>query len=235
MAQIGHGYGSEYQLLRFLGHHRNLLESSIRKEENISPKKPFNWLDFRFAKSSKSISGDREITGIRFLKNIKQFNLKEEKFKEYPKGFEARQSWDSILIVNDTLYFIEAKAHKNELKGGCHAKNTSGILQFMKDSMLAVGFRDVSNMWLQDYYQLANRLSTIAYLQSKGIKAKVLYIYFENGYYDRNTDVDLGIDEEEFKEAINIEKRTLGIQNFKGLTSLLSEVFIDARTKKCII
>ena len=105
----------------------------------------------------------------------------------------------------------------------------------MKDSMLAVGFRDVSNMWLQDYYQLANRLSTIAYLQSKGIKAKVLYIYFENGYYDRNTDVDLGIGEEEFKEAINIEKRALGIQNFKGLTSLLSEVFIDARTKKHII
>ena len=54
----------------------------------------------------------------------------------------------------------------------------------MKDSMLAVGFRDVSNMWLQDYYQLANRLSTIAYLQSKGIKAKVLYIYFENKVFN---------------------------------------------------
>ena len=42
----------------------------------------------------------------------------------------------------------------------------------MKDSMLAVGFRDVSNMWLQDYYQLANRLSTIAYLQSRVFNMK---------------------------------------------------------------
>ena len=31
MAQIGYGYGSEFQLLRFLGHHRNLLEEAIRK------------------------------------------------------------------------------------------------------------------------------------------------------------------------------------------------------------
>lgn len=31
MAQIGYGYGSEFQLLRFLGHHRNVLEEAIRK------------------------------------------------------------------------------------------------------------------------------------------------------------------------------------------------------------
>lgn len=31
MAQIGYGYGSEIQLLRFLGHHRNVLEEAIRK------------------------------------------------------------------------------------------------------------------------------------------------------------------------------------------------------------
>ena len=29
MAQIGYGYGSEFHLMRFLGHHRNLLENEI--------------------------------------------------------------------------------------------------------------------------------------------------------------------------------------------------------------
>lgn len=31
MAEMALGYGSEYQLLRFLGHHRNLLNNEISK------------------------------------------------------------------------------------------------------------------------------------------------------------------------------------------------------------
>ena len=38
MAQIGFGYGSEYQLLRYLGHHRQELEEIISiVEENQIP------------------------------------------------------------------------------------------------------------------------------------------------------------------------------------------------------
>ena len=33
MAQIG--YGSEFQLMRFLGHHRNLLENEIKKQIGV--------------------------------------------------------------------------------------------------------------------------------------------------------------------------------------------------------
>lgn len=46
MAQIGFGYGSEYQLLRYLGHHRQELEEIISKQ--IGEGK-FEWEDFKYS------------------------------------------------------------------------------------------------------------------------------------------------------------------------------------------
>ena len=37
------GYGSEYQLLRYLGHHRNYLNDEIRK---VIGEGPIMWLDY---------------------------------------------------------------------------------------------------------------------------------------------------------------------------------------------
>ena len=54
MAQIGHGYGSEFQLLRFLGHHRHFLESTIYSTTGFLGQ--FDWIDFCFADRMKSIS-----------------------------------------------------------------------------------------------------------------------------------------------------------------------------------
>lgn len=67
MAQIGYGYGSEFHLLRFLGHHRNELESVIVKAAK-SKSKDFFWLDFDYADRNKVISGDAEMVGLSFLK-----------------------------------------------------------------------------------------------------------------------------------------------------------------------
>lgn len=66
MAQIGFGYGSEYQLLRYLGHHRQELEEIISKQ--IGEGK-FEWEDFKYANPKKAISGDRELTGLDFLES----------------------------------------------------------------------------------------------------------------------------------------------------------------------
>ena len=69
MTQIGYGYGSEFQLLRFLGHHRNDLEEAIRKAIGDSHGN-FYWFDFDFADREKVISGDSEICGLSFLKKL---------------------------------------------------------------------------------------------------------------------------------------------------------------------
>lgn len=68
MAQIGYGYGSEFQLMRFLGHHRNLLENEIKKQIGVEGE--IHWLDFGFSNSESCVSGDDEIKGLNFLVDI---------------------------------------------------------------------------------------------------------------------------------------------------------------------
>lgn len=45
MGKIGHGYGSEWHLLRYLGRHRNLLDNAVRDATRCGR---FDWLDFGF-------------------------------------------------------------------------------------------------------------------------------------------------------------------------------------------
>ena len=187
MAQIGHGYGSEWQLLRFLGHHRELLESEITKQLKLSNGSHFKWLDFGFGDRTKSISGDEEIKGLNFLKNITSMPIS---FDEYPSGWGKKYpSWDAIVIINDIVYLVEAKAHIDEISGN---KNNGGesqeqIFSFMSEQLKAFGCTTIikKEKWLGKYFQMANRLAVAAYLNNKGIPTKVLYIYFENGYYKR--------------------------------------------------
>ena len=60
MAEIGLGYGSEFQLMRFLGHHRNELNDLIHKATNTN--ELIEWLDFPYKDKKKS--GDGEWIGI---------------------------------------------------------------------------------------------------------------------------------------------------------------------------
>ena len=224
MAQIGYGYGSEFHLMRFLGHHRNLFENSIRNVLKANSNDSFEWLDFDFAKSPKIISGDKEIQGIDFLKG--KFGIDNNiLFSDYP--WNRSQSWDAIFRLGGTVYFVEAKAHIEELKSsGCKASNTKRILSFMEKSMTNYSNVQVNDKWLGDYYQLANRLSTVCYLNNliSNIHFEVFYIYFENGFYGASSD------KKEFQEEIRKEKMTLGILGNESIEKLIHEMFIDAKT-----
>lgn len=244
MAQIGHGYGSEFQLLRFMGHHRDLLEKLISEKIGEGT---FHWLDFGFEKDPmSSISGDKELKGLSFLKttNPEKFEEINNKYKKaLPiSSAETWQNWDAVFTHNGTIYLVEAKAHTSELRSG---KNNGGktketkeaIKAFMKNQ-LPEDYK-VGDAWLQYYYQLANRLATVAFLNNNGIKARILYIYFTNGYRkklvirprrkEKIIEVDnLNASEEQFRKAICKEQKTLGIDQIDTSEYLASPIFIDA-------
>ena len=120
MAQIGYGYGSEFQLMRFLGHHRHLLESEICKQTGIGEGQ-FNWLDFDFADRRKVISGDKELSGLLFLSKIPFLDKEtiDVILKDYTSykisNINTWQSWDAIFTLDKTIYLGEAKAHVGEM------------------------------------------------------------------------------------------------------------------------
>lgn len=238
MAQIGYGYGSEFQLLRFLGHHRNQLEKSISE---IIGDGDFHWLDFGFADPMVSISGDKELMGISFLReyfeNQTAFEQMMAEYKSYGIGkIFSWQNWDAVFFHEGTLYLVEAKAHVSELKSSCGAseRSKSAILRFMKCQLSNC---PVDDTWLTGSYQLANRLATAA-LISKYMPAKVLYIFFENGYRVRiNEGISVmqfsnySASRTEFEQAFENEMKNLGITLEQVKDFLAPAVYINAEPK----
>lgn len=247
MAQIGHGHGSEFHLMRFMGHHRLLLENAISNVLNETG--TFHWLDFGFSDPGKSVSGDQEILGISFLKRLDlpkdKVNTIYDRYSRYNIGRKySWQNWDAVFMLNDTIYLVEAKAHVDELQSKNKDKNGGGsreeIKRFFKEQLENYNIQ-VSDSWLGDYYQFANRMATAAFVNNCGIKAKILYILFTDGFNVRELSKDgqsiLSVDgalnttKDSFLKAITREKETLGIQDNESVAVLLADpVFINART-----
>lgn len=243
MAQIGFGYGSEFQLLRFLGHHRLEFERIISE---VIGQGEFRWEDFEYANPKSVISGDKELSGLSFLERLypSQYPDVKDEYERYKiNRRDTWQSWDAIFTHNGTLYLLEAKAHTSELSSGKEEhgdKSKKEIIRFFKEQL--PGF-PVSEKWLMEYYQLANRLATAALLNKKGIKTKVIYIYFVNGYRKRLVEkvaskekifetVNLNATETEFIKAIQDEMKTLGIDENSVSHLLAPPVFVNAEPNR---
>ena len=243
---MGYGYGSEFHLMRFLGHHRNLLNREIMKQ--IDHEGDICWIDFDFNDGINSISGDEEKKGLGFVKELpfvsqEQYDSMYSEYHEYSiYGLDSWQNWDALFFINETLYLVEAKAHVCEFISNQNTrKSDTEILRFMSDMLNNRGII-VDNEWLKQYYQLANRLATVSLLNKHGIKAKVLYIYFENGFQrkelDSNDRVKLLEDDsstrKEFEEAIDKEISKLGI-TYDQVKDIMTKVFINANPKKTVM
>ena len=75
MAEMGLGYGSEFQLLRFLGHHRDELNELIHESTGMSG--AIHWKDFGY--DDNKMCGDRELKGIECFKTLENyFQINEE-------------------------------------------------------------------------------------------------------------------------------------------------------------
>ena len=224
MAEIGYGYGSEWHLMRFMARHRKLLEKAIRDSiGDVKEGEAFDWFDFKF--SCSGITSDNEIKGLSFLDDG-------QSIKGYIKS--DWQSWDAIFRLEDTFYLVEAKAHIEEMRGDCssdEAKSQEKIKDYICNNLGRLGISIDRDMCLVNYYQLANRLATAAFLKNNGIDARCIYIYFINGYEKpneiKNASAEMFIDE------INNEQAVLGLKG-GHLEDLLHHVFIDAKTGEII-
>lgn len=235
MAEMGLGYGSEYQLLRYLGHHRNELNKNI--QENTRLKGELVWLDF--PSDINRLSLDREWKGIDFLPQQQQENLK-SKWEKYWTG--NTQHWDGIILHRsegkEEWIIVEAKAHLKEIRSDCGAKENSKNEAKIKNAFAQTQKEfsiNMNNNWLKNYYQLANRLAFINFLLDNGINASLLNIYFINGYekYKLKDRAKVTIEnksvenEEEWKKVMNEEYDYLGIN--EKVKQLISNIFIDCK------
>ena len=221
MAEMGNGYGSEYQLLRFLGHHRNELNMYIKKALNIESE--IEWLDFPY--DDNRLSGDGEYIGIEFLDSYSDILAQWKKF--WP-SLKKAQHWDAIAKTKDTWLLIEAKAHSKEMISDCTAREKSKeVIEYRMMELIKRYNITPQGSRLKKYYQKANRILFISFLESIGIRAQIVFIYFINGYKN------IGIENaEEWESLIKEQDMYLGIEKNEWVKDHIKNIIIDCKMKK---
>lgn len=184
MAEMTLGYGSEFQLMRFLGHHRDDLDVLIQNVTGVF--QTIKWLDYPYDKSRKS--GDGELTGIDCFSLLANYDEISGLWRQFwPQGGSS-MNWDGIFILDDVWYFVEAKANKREAFQKCQAKNPESRKAIDHAMTLTKDWLGVSNSinWRRtNCYQLANRLAFAMFCNKIcHIPVKILYVGFLNGFGD---------------------------------------------------
>ncbi|HYN87460.1 MAG TPA: hypothetical protein VER55_02960 [Ardenticatenaceae bacterium] len=170
-------YGSDYQLLRYLGYHRNTLNQQILKATSAGS--AVEWLDYRFAKSKPTVS--RQWQGLAFLSTHGVLHEAWQKFWPHGSGI---QNWDAAGWIvgagRPAPLLVEAKAHLAELKSSCKATDPHAERQIaasLDDVKRALGV-PADRDWMQEYYQYCNRIAALYFLDKQGIDAHLVFIYF---------------------------------------------------------
>ena len=231
MAEIGCGYGSEFQLMRFLGHHRQDLNKMIKDATGESG--DIQWLDFPY--DDNRISGDGELKGIKcFQQRLNNYEDIKKRWKKFWPQTGTAMNWDGVFTIGDTWFFVEAKAHKEECFQKCSAsskESKSIIIDAFKRTRGWLGATKTKNDWINtDCYQLANRLAFLYFCNQCGIKAKLVYIGFVNGYRRKKDEV---CSDKEWMEIWEEELDTLGL-DLKKIESHISFIhpICENREKK---
>jgi hypothetical protein len=201
MGTIGSGYGSEWQILRFLGRHRqfwNQMITELLTEDGVRGIARIDWCEFPF--SAETSTHDQELKGMDFLEESKRVTWKQSFWPDASAPDVDRdgiQSWDAVgrLYYTDSpqgeWLLVEAKAHESELFASlpCRAggDRRAMITTSLKLTFLAMGCAEADwgsrrDAWLATgNYQIANRLASLHFLRHVVRQpARLLFVYFLN-------------------------------------------------------
>lgn len=150
----------------------------------------------------------------------------------WPKG---GPHWDGIAVVetstgDKTLLLIEAKAHKSELKSDSQAKEDS--LKTIKNRLKVIQRKsgliaDVD--WTKRYYQFANRMAFLLFLQERMVKVAFVYILYANDpYWEKKDETTVA----NWENAIKKEREYFGIKEDFLRCKSIYDCIIDLNTQE---
>lgn len=230
---IGHGYGSEWHLLRFLGYHRKFLNDQIEKQTGL---KISNWLDFNFSEKNERHLEDKEFEGLNFL-DEKEYSRIEQKWKSFWPTTGRQQNWDAVGKAKDSesdcWVLVEAKAHISECKSNSKASEKGGRNQIIKamESVIQSNFKTNNTdpeKWLNKYYQYANRLASLHFLIENDINANLLFIYFIG---DNNSNEKCPKSAEEWKVIVDDIHKHLGIDEKSSFMRRVKHLYLPVHNE----
>ena len=225
MAEMGLGYGSEFQLMRFLGHHREELDNLIRQATGMQG--DVEWKDFPYDNSR--ISGDGELKGIECFRSLEIYKDIEDGWKQFWPQRGSVMNWDAIFTIGDTWFFVEAKANEAEAFQVCTATSDESkriIDRAFNETKKWLNVDNEIEWRATKCYQLANRLAFICFCNRYNIKAKLLYVSFVNGYWRKNVISQLDWETKVWNEQF----KTLGLTK-ESVKDYLYHIYPDCEPK----
>ena len=124
---------------------------------------------------------------------------------------------------------MEAKSHIAEMKSNCGA-GTESTLKIKRafESVKQVLGANPDADWTKVYYQAANRVATLYFLEQEGIRTRLLFVYFCG---DRFPGKECPASEQEWKPAIEAQRLHLGLESEHRLSDRIHELFLPVSSK----
>ena len=224
------GYGSTWHLLRSLGFHRdrfNAILTQATGARNIA------WLDFPAYVGSQTYPKEMPILegewrALDFLGPFHPLRTAYESF--WPKS-GTPPNWDAVgeatFDAQREWLLVEAKAHTGEIsKTGTGATKQSSIAMIRRafeSTRTALNAAATVDDWLNGYYQYANRLATLYYLNHGGVPARLFFVYFCGDTYRNH---DCPADESGWRARLIEVRQSLGLSGNSEIEKRVHEVFV---------
>ena len=232
MGTIGYGYGSEWHLLRYLGYHRGLLTKQV---QTLINGEKIDWLDFDFTHKNEACLRDREWDGLDF---IEKPDVQRQWHAFWPTTGRS-QNWDAVAKIahsgSEEWLLVEAKGHIGELKSECKAsskRSKEKIRRALDATQRSFGApKNIIETWLNQYYQTANRLAALHFLNNvcqPSEPAHLLFIYF---YGDQRKDANCPQSTAEWQPALAKMDAAMGLDRNSDLYEHVHHMFLPVNPK----
>ncbi len=231
MSKLTGFYGSEWHMLRMLGRHRRWFTQYLEDNTGL---KGITWRDFGCTGDVAKNHGDAEIKGLDFLPT--GHPAKERWNSWWPQTGNVH-NWDAVgecRVDNSTQYLlVEAKGNIGELRQstGAKSKTVGGGLELIEERLAetqrAIGLSE-AKVWTRPYYQFANRLALLHFLQREGITAHLVFVYFCG---DTNPGADCPGSPADWKTALADMVTQLGLTGQSALEQRVHKVFVPVVAK----
>lgn len=228
------GYGSAWHVLRCLGFHRQRFSEMVCAEIGAASIEWFGFVPCRSTKlyTTRQPIRERELVRLEFLKEDKELQSQYDRF--WPRTGE-QQNWDAIgraeYSSQQEWLLVGAKANIEEiiLKGtNAGEASRKTISRSLDETKAALGI-DAGKNWIDGYYQYANRLATLHFLNKNQRPARLLFLYVCG---DQNPYRTCPNTAEEWSAKLKDVERQLGLDTMTGpLQHRVHKLFlsVDAR------
>lgn len=233
------GYGSSWHLLRCLGFQRERFNAILSQATGACD---ITWLDFpAYAGSQTYPKGnpilDNEWSRLDFLGASHRLRAEYDNF--WPNSGH-QQNWHAVgqatFEGKREWLIVEAKAHTGEIfKTGTGAISQHSIhmircaFDATRAALTALGTVDD---WLGGYYQYANRLATLYFLNHGGTPARLFLIYFcDDTYHKGNCPADAS----GWRSTLDDVHRSLGLSRTSDLENRVHEIFVPVDVARAVV